>query len=142
VYSERIAFVDGRVSPAGESFDSIATLRYGKCALSFQSFHNGLRSLRTPTYQSQGKRDAPPHRERKPTMTPPDQRVVITVTDRHFVVCRRRELPQGSISYECARNADELEAEAMLVLARRGQPFMTGQEFTCPPELAKRARWN
>jgi hypothetical protein len=75
-------------------------------------------------------------------MAPHDQRVVITITDRHIVICRRRELSQGSISYECARNAEELEADAMLALAKRGQPFMTGQEFTCPPELARRACWN
>lgn len=75
-------------------------------------------------------------------MAPSDQGVVITITDRHIVICRRRELSQGSISYECARNAEELEGDAMLALAKGGKPFLTGQEFTCPQELARRARWN
>jgi hypothetical protein len=75
-------------------------------------------------------------------MTPRDQGVVITVTDRHVVICRRRELSQGTLSYECARNAEVLEGEAMLVLAKLGKPFRTGQEFPCPHTLAKQARWD
>lgn len=71
-----------------------------------------------------------------------DEDVVITVSDRHVVVSRRSQLPNGSIMYEAARNADVLEWDAMIVLAKLGQPFRTGQEFTCPPELAQRARWN
>jgi hypothetical protein len=71
-----------------------------------------------------------------------DQAVVITVSHCTVVICRRCTLPNGSISYECACNADELEHDAMLALAESGEPFMTGQEFACPPELAHRARWN
>ncbi len=75
-------------------------------------------------------------------MLPHDHRVVITITERHIVICRRRELSQGSISYECARNAEDLEGEAMVVVAKGGQTFRTGQEFACPPTLAARAEWN
>jgi hypothetical protein len=75
-------------------------------------------------------------------MPPHDQGVVITVSSHHVVICRRRRLANGSISYECAHNADELEADAMFAVAKGGQPFMTGQVFACPPELAIRARWS
>jgi hypothetical protein len=75
-------------------------------------------------------------------MLPQDQSVVITVSDSRILVCRRRQLSNGSISYECARNTEALEAEAMLALAKRNQPFLIGQEVTCPPELAERADWN
>ncbi len=71
-----------------------------------------------------------------------DEAVVITVSTSHILVCRRRTLANGSISYECARNADDLEADAMLTLAQGRQPFMTGQEYPCPPELAAQAYWN
>jgi len=67
---------------------------------------------------------------------------VITVSASRILVCRRGHLSNGSIRYECARNAEALEADAMLALARRKEPFMTGQEFPCPPDLAERARWN
>ena len=75
-------------------------------------------------------------------MLPQDQNVVITVSASHIVVCRRHQLPNGSITYECARNADTLEADALLAIARSKRPFMTGQEFPCPDDLAARARWN
>ena len=75
-------------------------------------------------------------------MLPQNQAVVLTVSECRVVVCRCRYRPDGSIIYECARNTDELEGDALLALAEQGQPFMTGQEFTCPPELARRARWN
>ncbi len=75
-------------------------------------------------------------------MSHTNEDVVITVSDCHIVICRRRKLSNGSISYECAWNAEELEADAMNVLAKGGQPFMAGQEFSCPKELAERARWN
>ena len=75
-------------------------------------------------------------------MPPRDEGVVITVSASHIVVCRRRHLPNGSVTYECARNAAELELDAMVAIAKGKQPFMTGQEFTCPPELAARALWS
>ena len=67
---------------------------------------------------------------------------MITVSAQRIIVCRKRTLTSGSISYECARKVDELEDEAMLVLAQRHEPFMSGQEVSCPPELAARAQWN
>ena len=75
-------------------------------------------------------------------MSPQNEGVVITVSASHIVVCRRRHLPNGSVTYECARNAAELELDAMVAIAKGKQPFMTGQEFTCPPELAARAQWS
>jgi hypothetical protein len=75
-------------------------------------------------------------------MSPQDHGIVITVSSRHVVICRRRRLDNGSIFYECARNADELEADAMFAVAMAGHPFMTGQEISCPPELAVRAQWS
>ena len=74
-------------------------------------------------------------------MLPQDQAVVITVSHRRVIVCRRRKRADGSVIYDCARNAEDLEHDAMVALAKAGQPFMTGQEFICPPELAKRASW-
>ncbi len=71
-----------------------------------------------------------------------DEGVVITVSASRIVICRRRHLPNGTVTYECARNAAELEVDAMLAVAKGKQPFMTGQEFTCPPELAARAQWS
>ncbi len=71
-----------------------------------------------------------------------DEQVVITVSTNHIVVCRRRTLANGSITYECAQNADELERDAMLALARSKRPFMTGQEFPCPKDLAAQAHWS
>jgi hypothetical protein len=65
-------------------------------------------------------------------MLPQDQAVVITVSQCRVVVCRCRHRPDGSITYECARNAEALEGNAMLALAKSGQPFRTGQEFPCP----------
>jgi hypothetical protein len=75
-------------------------------------------------------------------MPPQDEGVVITVSDRHIVICRRRHLPNGSVMYECAQNAADLELDAMVAVAKGQRPFMTGQEFTCPPELAARAQWS
>ncbi len=75
-------------------------------------------------------------------MPPWDESVVITVSASHIVVCRRRRLPNGSVTYECARNAAELEVDAMVAVAEGKQPFVTGQELTCPPELAVRALWS
>ena len=75
-------------------------------------------------------------------MPPQNEGVVITVSAGHIVICRRRHLPNGSITYECARNAAELEGDAMVAVAEGKQPFMTGQELTCPPELAARALWS
>jgi hypothetical protein len=75
-------------------------------------------------------------------MLPQDQAIVITVSGQRIIVCRRRTHTSGSITYECARNVDELEDDAMLALAQRHEPFMSGQEFSCPPELAARAQWN
>ncbi len=67
-------------------------------------------------------------------MLPQNQAVVLTVSECHVVVCRCRYRPDGSIIYECARNTDELEGDALLALAEQDGPFMTGQEFACPPE--------
>ena len=75
-------------------------------------------------------------------MLPQDQAIVITVSDCRIIVCRRRELSEGAISYECAQNAEELEGEAMVAVARYGHPFQPGQEVPCPPELAAQAQWN
>ena len=75
-------------------------------------------------------------------MLPQDQAVVITIIDSHIIVCRRRELSHGVLSYEPAQNAEQLEDEAMLVLASNGHPFQTGEEFPCPSELAARAWWS
>jgi len=44
-------------------------------------------------------------------MPPHDFGVVITVSARSVVICRRHHRPDGSISYECARNADELSIQ-------------------------------
>ncbi len=75
-------------------------------------------------------------------MPPRDESVVITVSASCIVVCRRRCLPNGSVTYECARNAAELEIDAIVAVAEGKQPFVTGQELTCPPELAVRALWS
>ncbi len=66
---------------------------------------------------------------------------MIAIFTSGIIVCRRRELSGGIISYEPALNAYDLEGEAMLALARYGHPFQTGDESPCPPELAARAQW-
>ncbi len=75
-------------------------------------------------------------------MLPVAHEVVISVSDCHAVVCRHRQLPDGSVTCECAVNADELEAEAIAALVARGGPFMLGEHAPCPVELAERARWS
>jgi hypothetical protein len=75
-------------------------------------------------------------------MLPQESDVVITVSTCRIVVCRRCKLPNGSLTSECAQNADSLGADAMLVLARGQRPFRTGQELPCPPELTARAQWS
>ena len=75
-------------------------------------------------------------------MLPDAHAVVISVSDCHAVVCRHRQLPDGSVTWECALNADELEADAIAALVAHGGPFMLGEHVPCPSELAERARWS
>ena len=75
-------------------------------------------------------------------MLPQANTVVISVSDCHALVCRYRELSDGSLTCECAVNADELEAEAIAALVAQGAPFILGEHCPCPPELAERARWS
>ena len=75
-------------------------------------------------------------------MLPQDETVVIAISDCRIIVCRKRELPDGSLTFECASNTDELEADAIQVVAADGRPFVSGQHYPCPEDLAGRARWN
>jgi hypothetical protein len=74
-------------------------------------------------------------------MLPHDQMVVISLSDCHAVVSRYRQGPDGSLRGECARNAAELEADAINSLVARGAQFIGGAAYPCPAELAARAEW-
>ncbi len=70
------------------------------------------------------------------------QEVVISVSDSHAVVCRNQEGSDGSVTCECAVNAEELETAAIGAIVASSLPFTPGCQYNCPPELAERAEWD
>jgi hypothetical protein len=74
-------------------------------------------------------------------MVSQDPDIVISSSDCHAVVSRYRHLPDGSIMCERACNAEELEADAIAVIAAQRTPFMLGSHAPCPPEVAAQAVW-
>jgi hypothetical protein len=71
-----------------------------------------------------------------------DRMVVISVSDCHAVVSRYRRQPDGSLTCECARNAAELETEAIVALTTLSTSILIGTHHPCPAELAARAEWS
>jgi hypothetical protein len=78
---------------------------------------------------------------KEPRMPSQDPDIVISISDCHAVVSRYRSLPNGAISWECACNAEELEADAIAAIAAQRTPFTLGAPYPCPPEVAARAVW-
>ena len=74
-------------------------------------------------------------------LTQPEE-VVISVSDCRAVICRYRQLDDGSRICECATNAEELEAAAIEAIVAAGTPFTLGQQYPCPSELADQAHWS
>ena len=74
-------------------------------------------------------------------MLPQDGSTIISISDCHAIVCRYRQLPDGSVVCECAANAEDLEAEAIVAVVAQGRPFLIGAHYPCPPDLAARAQW-
>ncbi len=74
-------------------------------------------------------------------MLSPEERVVISVSDCHAMICRYRTLPYGTVSCECATNAEALEAAAIEALVAEGVPFEIGGHHPCPDQLAAQAEW-
>ena len=67
--------------------------------------------------------------------------IVISFSDCHAVVCRYRQLADGSVSCERATNAADLEAAALAALATQDQPVLLGTHCACPPQVADQAVW-
>ena len=73
---------------------------------------------------------------------PAESEVVISVSQQHAVVSWCEPRTDGAIICRRASNAEELEGEAISVVARSNLPFVIGTQYPCPPQLAARARWN
>ena len=73
---------------------------------------------------------------------PAESEVVISVSQQHAVVSRCEPRTDGAIICRRAINAEELEGEAISVVARSNLPFVLGTQYPCPPQLAARAHWN
>lgn len=67
--------------------------------------------------------------------------VFISLRNGRAFISRYITESDGSFTWESAINAIELESEALAAVKAQGGTTTDHGDYTCPPELAARARW-